>query len=121
MKRTYWFGASGRCGVKMVKALADILDWIFRPINAVFTYGTGAAPAVQGGNVIAPKPGELSIQKLVDRLPEWAELGAPTLLEKLRVPASGIGTPAGPAAIPLSVNEVRKPVGLVETSWRASA
>jgi hypothetical protein len=105
----------------MIKALADILDSIFGPINAIFTRGTGSAPAAQGGNVIAPQPAPGCIQKLVERLPLWAEVGAPTLLERLRVPASGLADPTARAGIPLSVNEVRKPATLDEAVWKASA
>jgi hypothetical protein len=105
----------------MLKGLADLLDAVFRPINALFQVGTGTAPPDQGGNVAVGQPVEGSITKLVDRLPVWAEIGAPSLLERLRVPSPTVSTPAGPAPIALSGNEVRKPLTLEEAAWRASA
>lgn len=105
----------------MLKGLADLLDMIFRPINALFPVGTGTAPPAQGGLVVEAQPVSGSITKLVDRLPVWAEIGAPTLLERLRVPAVAYSKPAGPAPIAASVNEVRKPLNLEEAAWRASS
>jgi hypothetical protein len=104
----------------MLKALAAILDAIFGPINAMLPVGTGSAPPAQGGDVIAPVA-QPSITKLVDRLPAWAETGAPTLLERLRVPVLAYSKPAGPAPIPDAGNEVRKPLNLDEAAWRASS
>ncbi len=111
----------------MLKGLADLLDAIFRPINALFTVGTGSAPPIQGGNVLPDQSGHIELGGvtgrglLVDRLPAWAEIGAPTLLERLRVPAVAYSKPAGPAPIDTSVNEVRKPLNLEEAAWRASS
>ena len=105
----------------MLKWLADFLDGIFRPINTMFPVGTGLKPSAQGGDVIAPQAGAVEISRLVTRLPGWAETGAPTLLERLRVSTMAISKPAGAAPIPLSGNEVRKPLNLEEAAWRASS
>jgi len=91
----------------MFRALTDLLDRIFRPVNAFFSGGTGSAPPIQGGNVISPVESS-GVDRLVDRLPVFVEIGAPTPLEPLRVPPTEISIPTGPAPIPLADNEGQK-------------
>lgn len=102
----------------MIRALADLLDRIFRPVNALFSGVAGSKPPAQGGSVLGLGG---TTGSLVEKLPVFAQIGAPTLLERLRVPKTAFSTPTGSAPIPLSTNEVRKPESLEEAVWRASA
>lgn len=99
----------------MFKALTDLIDSLFKPVNAFFSKLTGSGLPAQGGNVLDRSLGVAALGlggvtgRLVDRLPQFVIDGAPTSLTPLQIPLSQLSVPTGPAQLPPALDESEKP------------
>jgi hypothetical protein len=96
----------------MFKALTDLIDNLFKPVNAFFSKLTGAALPAQGGNVLGRTPEKDNWGKqagrLVDRLQQFVIDGAPTPLTALPFPTAQLTALFASSPIQLAADESRK-------------
>ena len=90
----------------MFEALTDLIDNLFKPVNAFFSRLTGSALPAQGGSVL----GQPGTGALVDRLPDFVIDGAPTPLTALLLPTAQLTADVVLSPISLFKNELAKEV-----------
>jgi len=98
----------------MFKALTDLIDNLFKPVNAFFSKLFGAALPAQGGSVFNPEGRStgLLVEKfpLVNRLPVFVIDAAPTPLTALPLPTAQLTADIVLSPISLFKNELAKEV-----------
>ena len=105
----------------MFKALVDLRDRFFKPINALVSrlFGGGlfeghATGALPGGSMALPPQGGSLFEghptgNLVDKLEQHICVGAPTPLTPIRLPTSRLSALFASQPILLAANEAQKP------------